>query len=554
MCLCPITIKSPSKYVSISGGQLFNVEIPCGECAECRVAKQRDWEFRSYYQCRQTFDRKGYVYFDTLTYSNTCLPHISEFCKEIEKGSEEDFSCFRPADFRHFLVNLRRQLDYYYRKSGFDTSKDFHYFMSSEYGTSETGTHRPHHHILFFIDNDVVSPRDLSLLVSKCWKFGMTDGYQYKDKDHVDAHIYRSDNFDIPHLLNVCQYVSKYVVKDSVFQKVIDARISFIRDRYSNQFKQRKLVNILKSNIGQHHKQSQGYGLYGIYLNDINDIFDTGMMKMPDINNVWKYAPLSGYLKRKLFYKFENREWKPNELGEKYFSKRIDDSIELQAKKMDEWINNLSLYVKDSEKAEEIKNNVYKLLNGRSWQDYATYLRLYKGRVKPREMYGIFPEPRLMKQFVLRYNKENWYKDEYKDYLMYGYGSVSDRMRFGKKFVGSKDLGRVENGVSNFSLSVNNWINNAEIFEMIHGFHGSLVDFVNKKGLVGLMQFGMLMSQDLFSYVYCINQDTYEQFNGFDDIYKIWKDSMKEYNKEKQEVYEAKMRLQRMYKDSQKRR
>lgn len=558
MCLTPIKFRNPSRYISNYGGQLFDMELPCGQCCECKKATQTEWLFRSFYQCKYTLDNNGYIYFDTLTYAPKYLPHISEFCKEVKAGSDEDFSCFRPSDWRYFLNNLRRQIDYYYKGVGFDTKLHFKYFMSSEYGTSDSGTHRPHYHVLFYITNNVLSPEELSKLVSKCWKFGRTDGIEYNGIEQVKKHTYRSDNLDLPHLLNVCNYVSKYVVKDSIFQKVLDARIKYIDDNYSSEFGKKKRKSLVVNNISQFHRQSQGFGEFGIKYNSIDDIFDTGMMKMPDINNVWKYAPLSGYLKRKLFQVLVvnekgNREWIYNELGQEYLCKRLDKGIDLYADKMQEWHDNIGIYVKDSDKQKEIIDKVDSIKGSRSWRDYAVYMRLYKGRVKPRDMYGVFPSENLMKQYIMKYYRQRWYDDEDSQYISYGYGTCYDRIRFGSKFVCSKDLGRVENGISRFLPNVQNWICHADEYERIHGFRPGFEYMVRNKGFVGLASYGVVMKQSLFSFIYVINQDTYKEFNGFDDIYSIWKDSMKDYNNEKQRVYDEKQRLNHLYKEKGKR-
>ena len=188
MCLNPITIKNPKKRISLSGGMPFSIQVPCGECAECKELKRTEWYYRTYYEAMSCFDSNGYVLFDTLTYRDEELPHVSEF---IDIDSEWDASCFDVEDYRLFFVRLRMALQ---REIGWNPAHCLKYFLTSEYGTDDRYTHRPHYHVLFFVRGDEngrrVDPLVLSKLINKCWMKGRTDGIDYKPYKYVMNHVW----------------------------------------------------------------------------------------------------------------------------------------------------------------------------------------------------------------------------------------------------------------------------------------------------------------------------------------------------------------------------
>ena len=211
MCLFPRKIKNPCKNVNLLGGQPLYIEVPCNQCAECKKNKRLEWRLRSFYECQDTIAKGGYIYFDTLTYSEEFVPHLSDYLTDHSQvlNKVEDFTCFNHTHFKNFLKNMRRQLDYHHK------GVTFKYFLSSEYGTKEGYTHRPHYHILFFVNNKSIDPFTFSELVSKCWPFGRTDGMPYQSRDYVIEHSYgffppvkKLDDEKEITVMTLCNYVS----------------------------------------------------------------------------------------------------------------------------------------------------------------------------------------------------------------------------------------------------------------------------------------------------------------------------------------------------------
>lgn len=320
MCYNPITIVNPTKYVSLKYRDRFLLQVPCGHCAQCQKNKSNEWYFRSYYQMLDTFQQNGFVLFDTLTYAPKYLPMMSDYMHV-----ENDFPCFNSAHLRNFVARLRQRCKRKY-------NSNFTYFISSEYGTSERHSHRPHYHALFFVTGDI-SPLQFSALVAELWYYGRTDGIPYKSNNYVLNNTFTRDNFSSS--LRTCKYVSKYVQKSCTFQKEIDKRINttmhYIASRMSDDnwlesVNAARVRQLLKRRCNQFHRQSTQFGATALRDIDLNKLFKDGCLYMPDSQSVVMPIGLPTYYKRKLFYhtiKVDgNIMWHPTELGYQYLKFR----------------------------------------------------------------------------------------------------------------------------------------------------------------------------------------------------------------------------------------
>lgn len=430
MCLNPRKIYNPAAKLGMNMFQRYEIEIPCGECAECLEAKKNEWYLRTYWQCKQTWDEGGYILFDTLTYNNENLPHISDFIDfewtdykfTYEEGSKHaivdkihhnlkeenkleydilNASCFKTEDYRYFFVRLRRALEY----RGYD-SKKVKYFLSSEYGSTEGKTHRPHYHILFFVTDRSLSPLTLSSMIDRCWKKGRTDGVTYYHKGWSDSKEYvlkkrvfgRGYNEDENHMRSVCNYVAKYVMKDSEFQSVINDRLDRLFKylyavEYDNSRKVQEKKKKLLHEVSQFHRQSKGFGEYAIqFIGD--EEYKTGMMWIPDKKSIKKHIPIPMYYLLKLiYYPYVDRSGKKkyilNDKGIEWKRERLEKNIERMEVRMREWFVNIDLNYKFNKdfpySIDGFKLYIRNLLDGRSWKEYAEYILVYKGRIRSDE-------------------------------------------------------------------------------------------------------------------------------------------------------------------------
>ena len=147
------------------------IELPCGQCIECRLQRSRQWANR----CMLELQYHTSSYFLTLTYDNEHLP-TSEVIND-DTGEINYNATLVKKHFQDFMKRLRRAYEY----AGFDNKLRF--FGCGEYGSESM---RPHFHIIVFglqlplgdlhfykknIQGDILYNSDL---VSKCWKYGFS--------------------------------------------------------------------------------------------------------------------------------------------------------------------------------------------------------------------------------------------------------------------------------------------------------------------------------------------------------------------------------------------
>ena len=356
------------------------------------------------------------MYFDTLTYSDEYVPKLSHFV-DIAHMDIVDFMCFNNSHWRNFLKNMRRQLHFHYG----DVS--FKYFLTSEYGTDERYTHRPHYHILFFIKGNI-HPFDFSKLVSKCWNFGRTDGLPYQSNSYVAEHVYGynlgfpQDGTPFEICTKVCNYVSKYVTKDSKFQKQIDSRIELLKKHIDNED---VLKEIIRS-VDMFHRCSQGFGLGYLRQLDADEyhfIYNNGACRIGDKARIKYVIKLPLYFKRKLFYNCLKREdntlyWQLNDVGIDYQKKYLLNCV-------DKLSTNYKLLLSV---ATDTEYNLFKkLIKDRTIEDFVVYKLFYQNRL--RDVYSTFGYKNFCQDYKLNDKETNLY-----DWL----SSIID-----SSFVNSKD-------------------------------------------------------------------------------------------------------------------
>lgn len=476
MCLNPITIVNPTKYLSPSHRERFLLTVKCGKCAECQKQLSDEWYFRSWHEFMNCVDSGGYVLFDTLTYDNAHLPHLSRF---MDIPKHLDYPCFDFRDYQKFIDNLR----IYLSRCGYDVfghdgqPSKLRYFITSEYGTSDCGTHRPHYHILFFVAVPNLSPLVLSAAIGRIWHHGRTDGIPYKSSSYVtNKRVYRSANNN---LMSVCRYVSKYVQKDCKFQREIDRRITSVMVSFADgdldwihSSEAKKIKASLVRQCSQFHKQSKGFGASVLSDIDLAELVSTGMLAMPDKFTVVKKIPLPMYYKRKLFYELVEvdgvRMWQLTDLGKEYVRKREVASCDLLEKRLN---NHLANHLHSS-----VSVNTRQL---------AEYIMFEKGRLK-----------RPLRDLVTVEEKLSM------PIKQYSYCSASDFAHFGQKFVTFQWLGNRSHYVDFIPVGC---------------------EFVKLKDFIDLA---------------VVDERANAAWIGFDHAIDLWYDEMKSDNDRKQSTYE----------------
>lgn len=508
-CLSPLTIINPTKRISLQGGAPFQIQVPCGTCAACRRSKHDEYYFRAFYEGKLTFDVGGFIQAVTLTYNDHCLPHLSDFIDDVSRGSSLDFPCFSRKDIRKFLVRLRSALT----DAGYDIKGKLNYFIAAEYGTASTKTHRPHYHVLFYV-RFFIDAFEFSRIVGRCWSFGLTDTVLFKPRSYV-----RYYTFGIKYTSDLCglqkkaMYVSKYVQKSSSFSRSISKRISaVIGSRYNlsgsklswfinNEGKDiyRSLLNL----VNQFHRQGNGFGSSFLIYNDINDVLSTGMIRIQDTQNVVRHICLPMYYKRILFYNCVKdfrgvRTWQLNDLGVNWKFNRTLDSVHRLSLRFSDWFDNLYQYLPatlpSSQKSElffSLRSRVNYLLDGRSFDDFACYVGIYKGRIKS--------DDQRCREFLGTFKRENldiWLcgilgiVDPENEKFSFSYTTPSDYSLFGSRFLCSEYLGDSQNGLVDNIYSLRDKSNSMRLQEFIK--------------------------------YYVINDSSDPLFKGFDELYSLY--------------------------------
>lgn len=593
MCLNPIRIKNPKLELSLAGGTPYYIEVPCGECAECKKLKRDEWYFRSYYEAQSTFDSNGFVYFDTLTYRDEELPHVSEF---IEIDKQYDTSCFDVEDYRNFIAQLREEWHRLYKKGYIngDSVENLKYFLTSEYGTSENGTHRPHYHVLFFVRNNAIDPLILSKLVNKCWHRGRTDGIDYHPYHYVMKHVYSHRfNNDLLHMQQVCLYVSKYITKDSNFQKIIDQRLyNIFKDKYLRLGyiipedeevtiddmlfilgeEEQERYKKLKKNMNQFHRQSKGFGEDWLNYNDYDEVFKTGMISMPDKNNIVKHIPIPSYYQMKIWYDLvkDNGKavrWELNDEGKKYKFSHVLQTVERMADKVEDWRKNMLMYdyfhdKEDKDWYDKIINRFDDINKSRDLRMFTMYLLFYKGRLKDPAWYkrtldclydknnvNYATDPiefyMIDKDSLLQYNKSiEAFNNEGRS-VLYGYNHGTYKKKFGCRFVSKKNLGNtIDWEEDGYSGPVLLWMQYALNFKNINGFTPSLLR-------IAADSFDAIDSDGIEMYLRTVHDTDDPNFEGYDEMWKLYCESQRDKNEFKQKGFDekedVKFRLSRYY-------
>jgi len=428
-CLKPISIYNQSKFIDVNNRHLLKMDVACGCCASCMRNKALEWYFRAYKHFEACCNKGGYVLFDTLTYSDKFVPHLTDFDEFSLLLPHEDFMCFDFADVRLFLSRLRKSLKKFgYKRDVFD------YFISSEYGTASDKTHRPHYHVLFFVHAPIFN-RDFSRLVANAWWYGRTDGIPYRSASYVDENTFRSVSVGGR---RVCNYVSKYVMKHSSFQKTIDKRIDLVLSRIANgrldyyQSDAAKQVRRrLNRIVNQFHRQSHGFGLSAIDNVDLDELFKRGFFLLPNGKpTMYTRVPISNYYLRKLCYNKVDIDgmqlWLPREdrlcylaMRDKSITDSYADSLRcrvLSTKINLDNFNNLSTIINHYQLLSTNSDNIY--------YNIADYYLHWRGRMLADD-YGLLSDVRNPRLFV--------------------YASNADKNHFGFRFVSNRYLGYKDN-------------------------------------------------------------------------------------------------------------
>lgn len=114
------------------------VEVPCGQCLECRINYSRSWADR----CLAETQYHQHNWFITFTYDDDHVPYTGDVVNP-DTGEISNVQTLVKKDIQLFWKRLRRSL--YHRYDG--NPPKIMYFACGEYGSQ---TKRPHYHAIVF--------------------------------------------------------------------------------------------------------------------------------------------------------------------------------------------------------------------------------------------------------------------------------------------------------------------------------------------------------------------------------------------------------------------
>lgn len=178
------------------------VQIPCGQCAGCRIDRSREWANRCLMELQDHPDQPGY--FITLTYDD--LHVLRSWYASPETGEAYQSLTLSRRDFQLWLKRLRK-----------NTGQQLRYFGCGEYGPE---TKRPHGHFIVFglklddlVPSQWASGREYTYFESetlnKSWSFPCRDEY---GKDFGPS-CFAGRVLAGPITWETCAYTARYVTK-----------------------------------------------------------------------------------------------------------------------------------------------------------------------------------------------------------------------------------------------------------------------------------------------------------------------------------------------------
>lgn len=328
-CSNVINTYTNARYI-YRGVSRFRQSFTCGRCSAC-ISKQRtDWRVRAYYESMDCLSKSNsFVLFDTLTYTDSYVPRYSDIYPDMKIPALLNRFSFSRPDVQKFFKRLRINL----KRAGYKyDSSQLRYILTSEFGTNQKGTKRPHYHLLFFVSFSI-NPIDFSRQVSRAWSFGKTDGVRpYDDckKCPVLAYcrgtcIYQSELYVVndrlvtsnsqKNVLKCVNYVTKYISKDMCnfgeLQTNVDNLWNFLEPDYKTNYLKYKAYRKFCSQVLPFHLQSQGFGRsligdLGKRIGEFDYLTRTNKVHLPTgKKDVIRSVALPRYYQRKLYYDFE---------------------------------------------------------------------------------------------------------------------------------------------------------------------------------------------------------------------------------------------------------
>lgn len=331
MCISPIKIRNPhyinphaglhsnlQSLISQNDSRFHNttdfyIEVPCHNCPECVRLKQLYFVQRAELEAMHS-----YVYFQTLTYKDSMLPKL--FVDFPDNPAEISFADFH--DIQNYFKSLRNHKIFGNRR--------FKYLVVSERGGKH---HRPHWHILYFVeqlpeDNEFTPlnlEKSLYLPLYKHWSRNVSPSKKFPKYEPISDLVYGTGGkrtYDFRLVTNhdktddVFFYVTKYVLKyDSYNDRLKSAiKLNFSEEEARDYWKTLRPCFQVSKGFGSCMANEEVHK----YVRKCVDMSSEQALFYSPVNG--KSSPLSPYLQKQIFTTDDKEKFRPqpvlNDFGE----------------------------------------------------------------------------------------------------------------------------------------------------------------------------------------------------------------------------------------------
>lgn len=366
MCYKKIIIVNNSHSFNPFSGQKLYYVVPCYHCEACRRKRQNDYVIRAIAEMDNCRKNGGFVFADTLTYSDQYLPTYF------------NVPVFSRRDITLFFKNLRAKfIKYgYYNIVGKSKVVPFKYLLVSEYGFT---FHRPHYHLELFVYCNI-SPSLLNSFIRDCWLNGInqlfTEDYDISGKPFqrpIRPEEKVLNNYD-----NVI-YITKYIGKDDEFVKIFSSSRQIIIDNLissGSKSPDQDFKNLMRK-FQPFLRISQNFGLSLMDGDNIKMMLSDNQINAVTSDGLKHKINIPRYYVKRLCFDYShdnvgNIRYELNNFGYQYFKNVLSKIIDNYNDFLYDVCINKSLYGNNQ--------SFCRLLGKYKIDDYSKYSLFFRGR------------------------------------------------------------------------------------------------------------------------------------------------------------------------------
>lgn len=315
------------------------VQVPCGQCIECRKTKAREWQVR----LGEEYKNYQYNYFVTLTFSPEGLREI------LFKHKIEECNAAAAYALRHSLERWRK-----------DNKKSLRHWFITELG--HEGTERIHMHGLIMSDialqfKEIERKGDGMMAEWKYWKYGIVFVGDYVNQRSVNYVVKYMEKIDTDHKGFIGQVLCSPGIGKAYLERLALLQEKEYKDYYRLQngikvkkptyYKKKELTDEEREQKWREFMDSEKETMLGI----------TYSYKSSSQEDLQKIQNKYREVNRELGYGSDDKEWRTKKFN--LTRRMLEDQEtkkwkELQAKRLEEFKNRWQEALEYSEKYKNV--------------------------------------------------------------------------------------------------------------------------------------------------------------------------------------------------------